>query len=40
MEDKLKDKKPLTTEEKQAIWRMVNIKECLSDKTYIKKLNN
>ncbi|MCT4665631.1 MAG: hypothetical protein N4A45_10395 [Flavobacteriales bacterium] len=39
-EESLKTKKPLTAEEKQAIWRMMNIKECLSNKTYTKKLVN
>ncbi|MDO6813803.1 hypothetical protein [Tenacibaculum soleae] len=34
----IKEQKPLTTEEKQALWRMSNIKECLSNKSYVKKL--
>ncbi|CAM1374377.1 Protein of unknown function [Tenacibaculum litopenaei] len=38
-EEDLKNRKPLTTEEKQAIWRMSAIKETLSNKTYTKKLN-
>lgn len=37
-EDDYLDRKPLTLEEKQAIWRMSNIKECLSNETYTKKL--
>jgi hypothetical protein len=38
-DDDFKDEKPLTTEEKQALWRMSNIKDCLSNKTYTKKLS-
>ncbi len=38
-EEHLKNTKPLTLEEKQAIWRMSAIKETLSNKTYTKKLN-
>lgn len=34
----LKNLSDLSTEEKQAIWRMSNIKECLSNETYTKKL--
>jgi hypothetical protein len=37
-EEDLINKKPLTTDEKQAIWRMSNIKECLSNKSYVKKI--
>lgn len=37
-EDEAKRDKPLTLEEKQAIWRMMNIKNNLSDKSYTKKL--
>lgn len=37
-EKDIEDSKPLTVEEKQAIWRMSNIKECLSNNTYQKKL--
>jgi hypothetical protein len=38
-DDEVKESKPLTTEEKQALWRMSNIKDCLSNKTYTKKLS-
>lgn len=37
-EDDYENRKPLSVEEKQAIWRMSNIKDCLSNKTYTKKL--
>lgn len=34
-----KNKKPLTPEERAKLWRVSNIQECLTNKTYIKKLN-
>ena len=37
--EKDEERKPLSMEEKQAIWRMSAIKETLSNKTYTKKLN-
>lgn len=32
------DDTPLTVEEKQALWRMSNIRDCLANETYRKKL--
>ena len=37
-DEEIEDSKPLSVEEKQALWRMSNIKNCLSNKTYTKKL--
>lgn len=38
-DDEREERKPLTHEEKMSIWRMSNIKDCLSDKTYTKKID-
>ena len=38
-DSELKEDKPLTKEEEQAIWRMSNIKDILSNRSYTKKLS-
>lgn len=37
-DEDVRGRKPLSIEEKQALWRMSNIKYCLSNKTYTKKI--